>query len=140
VLTNPGLSAKKTKPSGLYCTAYLATTIFTAALETAYGTQPEDSDTRMKSVSPTPEEMTMTFLIELLESSGKKLLIVWITPRTLISNCKESGGYKYETTITENGGDLRDNESPVPEPFHLYYLREHNMSEGATSSKHGLTH
>jgi len=68
----------------------------------------------------------MTFLTELLESNGKKLLIVWITPRTLVSNCKGSRGGKYEKTlvIEDGGSDLRDSESLVPEPFHLHYLRE----------------
>lgn len=76
VFTSPGLRAKNTKPSALYSAAYFATTIFTAALEIAYGPLLEIPELTTRSVSPIPELIVITFFAEPNLRRGRKALVV----------------------------------------------------------------
>lgn len=89
MLTAPGERAKNKKFSSLNLAAYFAVAILTAAFDTAYGAANSKPVLRANSVSPAGELIVMTFARDVCEAfrrSGKKTLIVLITPRVFTLN------------------------------------------------------
>ena len=69
--------------------AYFTITIFTAALETAYGEKMDQPVFTTNSALPATELIVMTFARDFwdaLRSRGRKTLIVLMTPRVLTLN------------------------------------------------------
>lgn len=77
--------AKKVKPSSRNWTAYFALMLLRAAFEAVYGECPAYPVPNVKSVNPTALLRVIIFLTVLFFSSGRKALMVWITPITLTS-------------------------------------------------------
>ena len=89
VSTNPGERDKKTIFSPLNLAVYFADTMLTAAFESAYGAKICSPVLIMKSRSPAGALIVTTlarFLSADLRRSGRKTLIVFITPSTLTLN------------------------------------------------------
>jgi hypothetical protein len=60
--------------------------MFTAAFEMEYGAEISNSVPIVKSRSPNPVEIVTTFFAFPFLSSGRKVLIVWMTPMTFTPN------------------------------------------------------
>lgn len=96
VLTIPGEMVRKTTLSLRCVEAYCAVTAACAALEMTYGPTNSNPVWRMNSISPRPEPRVMTlgrdagFLLEEARMSGRKALVAWIVPTTLMLNYSAS--------------------------------------------------
>ena len=84
--TTPGLILTKSTPSFLYCALNLATMTFMAALEAEYNADVSISRSLIKSRSPCPLEMAITFFRFPLKTRGRKRLKRWMLPMTLVWN------------------------------------------------------
>jgi hypothetical protein len=63
--------------------------MFTAAFEMEYGAEITNSVAIVTSRSPDPLEIVTTFFAFPFLSSGRKMLIVWMTPMTLTLNYRD---------------------------------------------------